>query len=286
VSGHPNLEERSVIELPPGTVRRVTDAEVEAYRRDGWVKLEGLVDPDFTIRMLRVAKEIMGESGTEAEVRPGIDVDFSQWHDRHWLAREQVEPFASLAYSAEMGRNAQRFTERPVAIRYWSDMLACRPPVEHGGRVGPTPAHQDHPGSQFDRVGNTSFWIALDDVPAERGTVRYRSGSHREGPLGRSFLTYDGATTQLDDVYPWLADRYPLCEPYDMQAGDATCHSQLVVHTGPVNRTDKPRWVFIAVYFPADTLYTGAPFHGRAGVELAIDQPFDHDLWPIVAEHA
>jgi Phytanoyl-CoA dioxygenase (PhyH) len=266
--------------LPADVVREVTADEVERFREDGWVKLEGLIDPAYAARMLSGAVELMGESGDQAELRPGLDVDFDRWYDKHFLASDGIEPFRSLTYSDAMGRNAQLLMQRNVAVRHWADMIGCRPPVGRGERDAATPYHQDYPCGQFDRVGNTSFWIALNDIPAERGTMRFRSGSHREGPLGRSFTA--STTADVHDVYPRLKERYPLSEPFDFRAGDATCHSQLVLHGAPQNTTDEPRWTYITIYFPADTLYTGASFHGRDRVELQIDKPFEDPHFPIV----
>jgi ectoine hydroxylase-related dioxygenase (phytanoyl-CoA dioxygenase family) len=216
----------------------------------------------------------------EGALRPDMDVDFDRWHDRHFMAREGIAPFRAVSYSREVGRAVQRFNERDVAVRHWADMIAVKPREGTTSRSGATPFHQDYPNRQFDRVGNVTFWVALEDMPAERGTCRFRSGSQQLGPLGRDF----GPGTGLDvhDTYPWLAERYPLSEPRDMKAGDATAHSQLVLHTAPANATDVPRWTYISIYFPADTLWTGTPFHGQGDVTLEIDQPFDHLNFPIV----
>jgi hypothetical protein len=230
--------------------------------------------------MLAASKRLMGASGVEASLRPGLDVDFDRWHDRHFLSREGIAPFPASGHSREIGRAAQRFTERTVAIRHLHDMVAVKPPAGTTSRSAATPFHQDYPNRHFDRVGNVTFWVALEAMPAERGTCRFRSGSHKLGPLGHDV----GPSTGLDvhDTYPWLAERYPLSEPRDMQPGDATAHSQLVLHTAPENSTSMPRWTYISMYFPADTLWTGAPFHGQADAQLEKGQPFDDPIFPVV----
>jgi len=140
-----------------------------------------------------------------------------------------------------------------------------------------------YPNRHFDRVGNVAFWIAMEETPAERGTVRFRSGSHRLGSLGHSFGREPDTTgVDLHDVYPWLAERYALSEPRDMQPGDATAHCGLVLHTAPENITDAPRWTYISIYIPADTLWTGTTFLSMSDAKLTIDQPFDHPYFPIV----
>lgn len=260
--------------------RDVTDEEVATFVRDGWVYLPGLVDRELIAHLLAASKSLLGESGAEASPRPGLDIDWDNWHDRHFMAREGIEPFRSLAYAAEMGKAVQRFNERVVAVRHYADMLAVKPPAGATSRSRATPYHQDYPNRQFDRVGNVTFWIALEDMPAERGTCRFRTGSHRLGPLGRNF----GRDESLDihDVYPWLAERCPLSEPQDMRAGDATAHGGLMLHTAPKNTTEVPRWAYISIYIPADTLWTGASMHGTPSAELTVDKPFDHPHFPVI----
>jgi len=265
-------------------VRDVTGDEVAAFVRDGWVFLPGFVDQELIADVLAASKALMGESGTEGSVRRELDADFDHWHDRHFMAREGIEPFRSLSYAPQMGHAVQRLIERDVAVRHWADMIAVKPPAGTTTRSGMTPFHQDYSNRQFDRVGNVAFWIALEAMPAERGTVRFRNGSHRLGPLGREFGRDDPPGSGLDvhEAYPWLAERYPLSQPLDMQPGDATGHGGLVLHTAPENATDVPRWAYISIYFPADTLWTGTPFLGQGDATLAIDRPFDHPYFPVI----
>ena len=110
--------------------------------------------------------------------------------------------------------------------------------------------------------------------------MRFVNGSHREGPLGRTY--HEEGMPDVFEKYPDLLDRYRLSEPLHLRPGDATAHSGLVVHGAPENTTDEARWAFIASYFPADTLYTGAPFHNFDGRGLEVNKPFDLPITPIV----
>ena len=67
-----------------------------------------------------------------------------------------------------------------------------------------------------------------------------------------------------------------------MQPGDATAHSQLVLHAAPENATDRPRWTYFSIYIPADTLWTGTPFFAMGDAQLELDQPFDHPNFPVI----
>ena len=207
--------------------------------------------------------------------------DGPQWRDWHFLARDdRLEPFRSIAYSREIGRNTQLLLGRDVPINYHADLMAVKMPA--GAKAsGPTGFHQDWVNFPFDRVGFLTFWFALDRITPEMGAMRFYEGSHGGGPLGKTFV--DGRRLPLDEYYLDLPDRYPLSEPITLNPGDATVHNGMVVHGAPENSTDKPRWVFLSSYHPADTCYTGAPHHiFSRELGLEVGKPIKHELFPAI----
>jgi len=284
--------QRSPVASVSGAVRPVTDDEVAFYRENGWAKLERLIDPELAGELLAAAQELMGERPQATEFDPekatksvytsyprgGRVLDAVYWQDYHFAARDdKIEPFQSLVLLPEMGHNAQRLMARDVPIQYSSDILAVKMPVGSPGS-SPTEWHQDIASLPFDRVGGLAFWLALNDVPAARGTMQFLSGSHREGCLGRTRAQGKG----VKEYYPELLERYELSPPLDLTAGDATVHSSVVCHGAPENTTDEPRWAYIVAYFPGDALYTGAPNHNFDGLGLQPSGPFDHPRFPVV----
>jgi ectoine hydroxylase-related dioxygenase (phytanoyl-CoA dioxygenase family) len=150
---------------------------------------------------------------------------------------------------------------------------------EPGGGHGATDFHQDFPWMPMDRSAMLTIWLALVDVPADMGSLRFYTGSHRYGILGRSFTREgDDQITQ----HPWLKE-LELSPPLDLKAGDATVHHALTVHGAPANRRDTPRLSFTVTYFDADALYTGMPYTQTDGLGLGLNQPFDHPKFPVVA---
>jgi ectoine hydroxylase-related dioxygenase (phytanoyl-CoA dioxygenase family) len=276
------------VEAPAQRARELTDAEVEAFRSQGWVHLERLVEPTFAAELLAAAKDVMGERpGADGELptgdtsraaRGGKVLDAGFFQDYHFIARDdRREPFRSFVFSPENGRAAQRLMARKVPVRYHSDLIACKMPA--GGAGGkPTAWHQDFPALPFDRYGTLTIWLALDEIPPERGAMRFLTGSHRQGPLGRVVAVKE----DLFETYPDLLDRYEMSEPLHLRPGDATVHDGLCVHGAPTNETDEPRWALIAAYFPGDTLYTGASNHNFNGLGLEVNEPLEHPRFPVV----
>src|SRR5690348_9761801 len=97
---------------PLATVREITDSEVEFYQRNGWVKLDALVDRELAAELLRVGK-------LKIEQKQSADI----WSVELNFALDGIEPFRSLALSETMGQNVHRLvnrdrlTDRVIPIR-------------------------------------------------------------------------------------------------------------------------------------------------------------------------
>jgi ectoine hydroxylase-related dioxygenase (phytanoyl-CoA dioxygenase family) len=265
-------------------MRDVTPEEVAFYQDNGWVKLEQLIPTQVAQEMLDAVQSAMEDADAEmadGHVANGGQVhDRAYWRDWHFPGRDDnIEPFRSLAYSKEIGHNAQRFVGRDVPINYHADMMAVKMPSGHAASQ-PTGFHQDWVNFPFDRVGFLSFWIALNEIPPERGAMRFYSGSHKAGPLGKMGLI---SGLPVDEYYADLKDKYPLSPPIHLNPGYATVHNGMVVHGAPENSTDTARWAAILSYHPGDTCYTGAPHHiFSADIGLEVGKPIKHDRFRVV----
>jgi ectoine hydroxylase-related dioxygenase (phytanoyl-CoA dioxygenase family) len=264
-------------------MRELTADEIATYQENGWVKVERLIEPELAAEILGTVKDDMLAADTEVRtgaIKAGETMDAIHdrefWRDYHFPARDHgLEPLTTLAYSREIGRNAAALLGRPIGINYHADLVAVKMPAGHAASK-PTGFHQDWVNFPFDRVGFLTFWIALDEIKAEQGAMRFYNGSHRAGPLGKMGL--EGV--ELPDYYTDLKDRYPLSEPINLAQGDATIHNGMVVHGAPENSTDKPRWTLILSYHPSDTCYTGAPHHiFKSDLGLEVGKPIKHDLF-------
>ncbi|HYE07432.1 MAG TPA: phytanoyl-CoA dioxygenase family protein [Planctomycetota bacterium] len=226
-------------------VRAVTDAEVAFYHEHGWVKLPRLTTPEFAAELLRVGREWHERNGKQE----------TQWNALAMPGR--IEPYHALMFSDVMGRNAQRLVDRKrlsgvdVPMRYRVDHFVSKPPGSGGATY-----HQDSVEHGTDRAGELQFWLALAEVTADMGPMRFMSGVHREGSLGSVFREGDDG---LLNRYPLLEKLYPLTPPIEYQPGDATVHHGYMVHGSGPNLGDRPRMSYIFSYTPADTRW----WHGK-----------------------
>jgi len=120
-------------------------------------------------------------------------------------------------------------------VKVFWDKTFVKPPASEGTRESVW--HQDFPYNPIDRRGMLTIWVALEDVPAESGALRFVPRSHHLGPLGRLDLV--SQDYELDDIL--RSDDFDLvgdAVTVPLLAGDATAHDALTLHgAGPTSRT-------------------------------------------------
>jgi ectoine hydroxylase-related dioxygenase (phytanoyl-CoA dioxygenase family) len=266
--------------------REVTDEEVSHFTENGWVHLESFVDPALAAALLETGQALM-QKGKDQDAMKGASLA-AWWSSRRRVALDdEAEPFHSFLLSNNLGKaasslmNRARLTDRVIPVRIGSETLTCKAPAGMPGNDA-TPFHQDWPGTPFDRRGSVNIWVALNDIPAERGSMRFLSGSHREGPLGRVGRADSSGRlgqAEFNDTtveYEKLTEIYDWSPPLDLKAGDATAHDGCTVHGGPANTTDDYRWAYIMMFFPDDVLNNGGQSFVVDGLGLEANKHIDH----------
>jgi ectoine hydroxylase-related dioxygenase (phytanoyl-CoA dioxygenase family) len=148
-----------------------------------------------------------------------------------------------MGRAAQRASNRKRFTDEAIGVRQCTDALMYLPPHEPDASLG---FHQDQTFGT-DRIGGLTVWIALDDVAPEQAALRFLTGSHREGPLGKPYMT-------LLDRYPKLPELHPLSPPRHFRPGDGSIHHGYTIHGRGPNQTGRPRWSFLSSYIPTDNV--------------------------------
>jgi ectoine hydroxylase-related dioxygenase (phytanoyl-CoA dioxygenase family) len=246
------------------------------FKERGWIRVDNVLSreeaADYCAELLRLADN---KAGTVDK-----HVTYLASDDYQRLAQAVNEPsrvsemFLRLATSKRIGDIIREVTGLP-AIRLFRDLgLIKHPETARGIATG---VHQDLPFYPMDRRGGAAIWIAFTDLPAHSGTLRFIEGSHKWGPAGRYVLPGKD----------WLAahpdDAELLSEAPTLSAGSATIHDALTLHGTDPNCWDRPRIGYTAAYMPADARFNGMPTRWTEGLGLAVDGPFDHPLFPIVA---
>lgn len=214
----------------------LTEAMIRDYRRQGFVRVPQVI------------------SKQEAEEYRGIALDLSKrMRSLHkgpvfvqlvnvWQEEPRIRP---LTLHPNVAAIAQRLAGIP--LRLWHDHILIKQPHNNAA----TEFHQDFPYWPHGNSRHTlSAWIALVDVPVERGCMTFIPGSHSVTGLQAQDLR---DATSLFSMHPALAWHERVTVP--LKAGDCTFHHGLCAHMATPNVTDEPRVAHIVIFMDANTTY-------------------------------
>lgn len=214
----------------------LTKDQIKAYRRDGYLKVEGLFSPDEVAVLGDDMVRIINEWGEETIGWPG------PWRDRYLPEGERRETKAVFLhnphfYSAAWGR----VIFHPGLVGCVQDLIGpCvqwHHTVLHGKPPSlgtPFPMHQDYPFYPHDGLDFVDCLLHLDETPLESGSLHVVPGSHKQGPL-EHITGPDTAPHLPPDIYhPSKIQSVSLTA----KPGDMIFFSYCTIHWSDVNRTD------------------------------------------------
>jgi ectoine hydroxylase-related dioxygenase (phytanoyl-CoA dioxygenase family) len=261
----------------------VSDADVEAFRRDGVVCVRRVLDAEEVAVAAVAVDEVVSHPGPLAKVASGPDdpgrffEDFCRW--------QTVPGIELLARESAAGGIAGRLMATPRVRLYHDHVL-----VKEGGTRQRTPWHQDQPYYNVDGRG-VSAWIPVDPVPLA-GCLELAAGT-QDGPwlMPRTFLDGEakwfpeGTLAELPDIE---ADRSAFdIRRYELQPGDAIFFDFLTVHAAPGFLFPGRRRVLSLRFLSDEARHaprrwrTSPPFDTLER-ELAAGATMDHPLFPVV----
>jgi hypothetical protein len=238
----------------PSTVtepQTLSREQVESFNRDGYIKGIRIFDGD----------EIAA-------------------HRRHFdalLARVLASGSDSYSISTahlKYGRVYDLLTDRRIVARVrdllgadligWGSHYFCKLPRD-GREVC---WHQDAIYWPLTPSRTVTVWLAIDDADAENACLRFIPGTHRGGPLAH--LPSEGGNNVLDQS---IVDPEALGAPVEveLQAGEISLHSDLLVHGSEANRSDRRRCGLTLRYCAAE-VRAGLGWHVKGVVVSGEDR--------------
>jgi phytanoyl-CoA hydroxylase len=236
---------------------RVPDELVAAYRTDGFVRVRGVLDPDQVERFRTGAVSFLAAHRSESLEKQGA---FTQLVNV-W---QRDDDLRALTFDPRLGRIAEQLAGFP--LRLWHDQMLVKEPHNEVA----TEFHQDRP--YWPHAGDRlplSAWIALVDVPPERGCMTFLPGTQHRTGLRPQDLHHEDDLFALDPSLRWVPR-----VTVPLRAGDCTFHSGYTGHMALPNRTDLARLAHVVIYMDEATTYSGAehivtdPLGLRAGDRL------------------
>ncbi|MDQ4136221.1 MAG: phytanoyl-CoA dioxygenase family protein [Pseudomonadota bacterium] len=241
----------------------LSEDQVEAYRRDGFIVVEGVLT-GAEIQALRDATDALVE-GSRAVTEHTDVYDLEPGHspEEPRVRRIKTPHVQHPVYDQVMRHEGiLRILQQIVgpAIRYDTSKLNMKSP----GYGAAVEWHQDwafypHTNSDLCAVG-----VMMDDCEIENGPLLCIPGSHK-GPVYDHHA--DGAFCGAIDPAASGID-FSRAVPCTGKAGSISIHHVMTVHGSAVNTSSKPRRLLLYQYSAAD-----------AWPLVAAGQPKDWDEW-------
>jgi ectoine hydroxylase-related dioxygenase (phytanoyl-CoA dioxygenase family) len=245
----------------------VTQADIEAYQRDGAVVIRGLfADYVDTIRAgiernMRDPSEFAAENLKPGEGGRFFD-DYCNW--------QRIPEFVDAVHNSPAAAVAADLMQSQTVQMFHDHVLVKEP-----GTSKPTPWHQDGPYYFVEGAQTVSFWSPMDAVTD--ATLRCVAGSHRwpKQVLPTRWLA-ETSFYPDDDTYMPVPD--PDAEgmrvlEWELQPGDAVAFNYLTLHGARGNISERRRRAFSLRLVGDDARYVERP--GRTS------PPFPgHDMKP------
>jgi ectoine hydroxylase-related dioxygenase (phytanoyl-CoA dioxygenase family) len=261
-----------------------TAAQLEAFRRDGFLIIdEGFID-DGVIEALRDRFEPLFAGEYETGIRPD-EVNWVPGRDPEDRTRQICN-----GWKADQSLGAQVLSERTGrlaaelmdwdGVRLLQDNIIWKPPGTKSLGM-----HQD--GSYLDYLVPPEMitcWMALDDTSAEAGTITYAAASHRWPRSAENRSEFHAPADWLAPVEGAVPANEELrLVPIEVKAGGASFHHHLTFHGSGPNTAEVHRRAVISHLIPADAEFHPVnvdPTYSR--YRRVGDMSMDESFFPVV----
>jgi phytanoyl-CoA hydroxylase len=227
----------------------VTQSDIDAFRRDGYVHLPGVMSPEemdeieavydrFLRRDIAVAGKdfndmTTGEHGSDPSGYAIVNVMLPRTYYPGWQGNLYEQRTASIA---------EQLCGEGMVIDF--DQLLAKQPGRHDAVFG---WHQDQAyWIDTDDRRTATCWLAVDDSTRENGCLQFLPGSNHEPVRPHRPLHEDRAAshTLVTDLRPG-----DVLRPVPISRGDITVHGEGILHgSGGNASTGSWRRAYIVAY--------------------------------------
>ena len=226
----------------------VTPEQKRQYQEDGYFILERVI-PDGHLELLRrELDDAIDRVHREMDEQRTDVLGINHRNKRYFVTLfRETGKLAEFLFSNHM----EQIVRATIGGDAW---LFCEQYVVKAAEVGMKFAwHQDSGYVRIPHKPYMSCWCALDDMTEENGTI-YVLPYARAGTTTRVEHVKDAAT---NDLVGYHGDDPG--EPVIVPAGSIAVFSSTCFHRSGVNRSPKPRRVYLAQYSPEPILRDGKP---------------------------
>lgn len=246
------------------TPETLSPEKIDFYRENGFVHIPGIISEEEATQFREAALDAAQGSHNLSAGRGIFDQHVNVWTQHEGMKDLTLHPNVAAVATKLAG----------TSLRLWHDQILIKQP--HNQK--PTEFHQDQPyWPHANSPQPISAWIALCDVPVERGCMTFLPGSHRRTDLTAQNL---GDARSLFTVCPDLIWNPRITVP--LRAGDCTFHHGRCAHMATPNQTDEPRVAHVVIFMPRTTTYDGKRHIVTDPLGLTVGAPLEGALFPEV----
>lgn len=248
------------------TTQPIEASVVDSYRENGFVRVRNVLSPEQVERYAAAARGF-AERQQAMSYTQGDDAKVFTQFVNVWQHDDTLRDLTLNNRLADIARQLAG-----VPLRLWHDQLLIKQPRNEAA----TEFHQDAPywPHAASRCSLTA-WVALVDVPVERGCMSFLPGSHEHTGLRRQDLRDREDLFRADPELRWHA-RVTL----PLRAGDCTFHNSYTGHMAGPNSTDDPRFGYAIIYMDAETRYAGTAHTVTDSLDLSAGDALDTPEFP------
>lgn len=254
-----------IASTPLTTPDNLTTKQLEDYRNNGFVHIPGILSLEEAARFYEAALDF-ARLGPSYSHQPVFQQLVNVW--------TQDEAMKALTLYPNVAAVAEKLAG--VSLRLWHDQILIKKPHNEA----PTQWHQDQPYWPHENSTHPiSCWIALCDVPIERGCMTFIPGSQRRTELPAQNLN---DAKSLFSICPELEWEPRVTVP--LKAGDCTFHHARCAHMATPNFTDDPRVAHVVIFMDAITTFSGTPHVVTQKLGLETGALIEGELFPLAAQ--
>ena len=260
----------------------LTQTQVDSYREDGFVVVEGFLTADELAQWRTAVDEAVAQRGRQRVPGRSSGDSVDDYYDQVFIQRVNLwqghDGIKSLILDPRIGQMCCEL-EGIDGVRVWHDQALIKEPW-----ANPTSWHLDNPYWSFYSRHSISIWIALDDATPHNGCLYFLPGTHRQARYDNVNIGQN--LRALFDVYPAWADLEPVAAP--MKAGSCSFHNGLTAHAAGANMTPRHRRAMTCAFMPVGSTFNGEQniLTDEQMVQLTAGQVLDDDKQnPVIYSH-
>ncbi|MBC8353657.1 MAG: phytanoyl-CoA dioxygenase family protein [Planctomycetes bacterium] len=233
----------------------LTREQTASFNRDGFLKGLPLIEADEMADIRTYFDRLL----SQALASGGDSYSISSAHLKHGRVYDVLTDERIVACVKDLlGEN----------VIGWGSHFFCKMPHD-GKRVA---WHQDASYWPLTPSKTATVWLAIDDADVGNGCMRFLAGSHEYG-----HLTYRPSNPEEHNVLDQTvenAEQYGTPVNIELRAGEASIHSDLLLHGSEANESDRRRCGLTLRYCAAD-VRAGMDWNQK-GIVISGSDPSGH----------